>query len=87
MVCTANDLSAWKDFPKGLRVLLLDQDSDSATEMKLKLESMDYIGEIFLIYPLIFMVSLFVFLIPSYFETIGWIGFFWSAFIKSAFCF
>ncbi|GLT91184.1 hypothetical protein SLE2022_090840 [Rubroshorea leprosula] len=42
MVCTANDLSAWKDFPKGLRVLLLDQDIDSAAEIKSKLEAMDY---------------------------------------------
>ncbi|KAF5734270.1 two-component response regulator-like APRR2 [Tripterygium wilfordii] len=43
MVCTANDLSAWKDFPKGLRVLLLDEDSTSAAEIKSKLEAMDYI--------------------------------------------
>ncbi|KAF5729677.1 two-component response regulator-like APRR2 [Tripterygium wilfordii] len=43
MVCTANDLSAWEDFPKGLRVLLLDEDSSSAAEIKLKLEAMDYI--------------------------------------------
>lgn len=47
MVCTANDLSAWKDFPKGLRVLLLDQDSSAAAELKFKLEAMDYIGERF----------------------------------------
>ncbi|EOY24080.1 CheY-like two-component responsive regulator family protein isoform 2 [Theobroma cacao] len=43
MVCTANDLSAWKDFPKGLRVLLLDEDSNSAAEIRSKLEAMDYI--------------------------------------------
>ncbi|XP_039015164.1 two-component response regulator-like APRR2 isoform X2 [Hibiscus syriacus] len=43
MVCTANDLSEWKDFPKGLRVLLLDEDTNSAAEIKSKLESMDYI--------------------------------------------
>ncbi|XWS38710.1 hypothetical protein CRYUN_Cryun19dG0154400 [Craigia yunnanensis] len=43
MICTTNDLSAWKDFPKGLRVLLLDEDSDSAAEIKSKLEAMDYI--------------------------------------------
>uniref|UniRef100_A0A2P2M025 Transcription factor n=1 Tax=Rhizophora mucronata TaxID=61149 RepID=A0A2P2M025_RHIMU len=42
MVCTANDLLAWKDFPKGLRVLLLDEDTSSAAEMKSKLEAMDY---------------------------------------------
>lgn len=47
MVCTANDLSAWKDFPKGLRVLLLNHDSDSAAEIKSKLESMDYIVSTF----------------------------------------
>ncbi|KAL4323269.1 hypothetical protein GQ457_11G021320 [Hibiscus cannabinus] len=43
MVCTRNNLSAWKDFPKGLRVLLLDEDNDSAAEIKSKLEAMDYI--------------------------------------------
>ncbi|KAJ0111922.1 hypothetical protein Patl1_01185 [Pistacia atlantica] len=47
MVYTANDLSAWKDFPKGLRVLLLDEDSSSAAEIKLKLEAMDYIVSAF----------------------------------------
>ncbi|KAF9685500.1 hypothetical protein SADUNF_Sadunf03G0061100 [Salix dunnii] len=43
MVCTTDELSAWKDFPKGLRVLLLDEDSSSAAEIKSKLEAMDYI--------------------------------------------
>ncbi|XP_039046719.1 two-component response regulator-like APRR2 isoform X1 [Hibiscus syriacus] len=43
MVYTADDLSAWKDFPKGLKVLLLDEDTDSAAELKSKLEDMDYI--------------------------------------------
>ncbi|XP_056160496.1 two-component response regulator-like APRR2 isoform X2 [Syzygium oleosum] len=43
MVCTASDLQEWKDFPKGLKVLLLDQDSDSASEIRSKLELMDYI--------------------------------------------
>ncbi|KAE8732431.1 hypothetical protein F3Y22_tig00002169pilonHSYRG00028 [Hibiscus syriacus] len=42
MVSTANDLSAWKDFPKGLRVLLLD-DTNSVADIKSKLESTDYI--------------------------------------------
>ncbi|KAK7309096.1 hypothetical protein RJT34_05569 [Clitoria ternatea] len=42
MVCTANDLQGWKDFPKGLRVLLLEGDSNSATEIRAKLEAMDY---------------------------------------------
>ncbi|XWS62095.1 hypothetical protein CRYUN_Cryun07bG0181800 [Craigia yunnanensis] len=47
MVCTTNDLSTWKDFPKGLRVLLLDEDSNSAAEIKSKLEAMDYIVHTF----------------------------------------
>lgn len=45
MVCTASDLHGWKDFPKGLRVLLLDGDSSSAAEIKAKLEEMEYVGE------------------------------------------
>lgn len=44
MVCTANDLQSWKDFPKGLRVLLLDGDINSASDIRTKLEAMDYIG-------------------------------------------
>nr|QYK98130.1 BPG [Benincasa hispida] len=43
MVCTADDLQEWKDFPKGLRVLLLDRDSRSATEIRSKLEEMEYV--------------------------------------------
>ncbi|XP_048447527.1 two-component response regulator-like APRR2 [Pyrus x bretschneideri] len=43
MVCTANDLQEWKDFPKGLRVLLLDGDTTSASQIRSKLEAMDYI--------------------------------------------
>ncbi|KAE8671716.1 Two-component response regulator-like APRR2 [Hibiscus syriacus] len=42
MVYTADDLSAWKDFPKGLKVLL-EEDANSASELKSKLEAMDYI--------------------------------------------
>ncbi|TKY55543.1 Two-component response regulator APRR2 [Spatholobus suberectus] len=42
MVCTANDLQEWKDFPKGLKVLLLEGDSVSAAEIGAKLEAMDY---------------------------------------------
>ncbi|CAN1195647.1 Two-component response regulator-like APRR2 [Linum perenne] len=42
MVCTANDLSEWKNFPKGLKVLLLEEDCNSAAEIKSKLEAMDY---------------------------------------------
>ena len=44
MVCSANDLQEWKDFPKGLRVLLVDGDTNSAEEIRSKLEAMDYIG-------------------------------------------
>ena len=47
MVCTADDLQEWKDFPKGLRVLLLDRDSRSATEISAKLEEMEHVGETF----------------------------------------
>ncbi|KAF7810019.1 two-component response regulator-like APRR2 [Senna tora] len=47
MVCTANDLQEWKDFPKGLRILLLDGDSTSASEIRTKLEAMDYIVSTF----------------------------------------
>ncbi|XP_015085618.1 two-component response regulator-like APRR2 [Solanum pennellii] len=43
MICIENELLAWKDFPKGLKVLLLDEDSNSAAEMKSRLEKMDYI--------------------------------------------
>ncbi|KAE9613110.1 putative response regulator and transcription factor RR-A-type family [Lupinus albus] len=42
MVWTANDLQGWKDFPKGLKVLLLDGDINSVAETKAKLEAMDY---------------------------------------------
>ncbi|KAI3790959.1 hypothetical protein L2E82_04425 [Cichorium intybus] len=47
MVCTAYDLLGWKDFPKGLRVLLLDEDIDSAAEIRSKLEEMDYVVSTF----------------------------------------
>lgn len=43
MVCTVDDLQEWKDFPKGLRVLLLDRDSRSASEIRSKLEEMEYV--------------------------------------------
>ncbi|KAG6606226.1 Two-component response regulator-like APRR2, partial [Cucurbita argyrosperma subsp. sororia] len=43
MVCTADDLQEWKDFPKGLRVLLLDRDSHSAAEITSTLEEMEYV--------------------------------------------
>lgn len=45
MVCTANDLQEWKDFPKGLKVLLLEGDATSASEISAKLEAMDYNGK------------------------------------------
>ncbi|KAM0935398.1 putative response regulator and transcription factor RR-A-type family [Dioscorea sansibarensis] len=47
MVCLADDLVVWKDFPKGLRVLLLDKDAPSAQQTKLKLEAMDYVVSLF----------------------------------------
>ncbi|XP_057478366.1 two-component response regulator-like APRR2 [Actinidia eriantha] len=47
MVCTANDLLEWRDFPKGLKVLLLDEDSSSAAEIRSKLEEMEYIVSAF----------------------------------------
>ncbi|XP_024026471.1 two-component response regulator-like APRR2 isoform X1 [Morus notabilis] len=47
MVCTANDLQEWKDFPKGLRVLVLDEDRNSASEIRSMLETMDYIVSTF----------------------------------------
>ncbi|KHN21028.1 Two-component response regulator-like APRR2 [Glycine soja] len=42
MVFSANDLQEWKDFPKGLKVLLLERDNISAAEIRAKLEAMDY---------------------------------------------
>uniref|UniRef100_A0A1D1ZG39 Two-component response regulator-like APRR2 n=1 Tax=Anthurium amnicola TaxID=1678845 RepID=A0A1D1ZG39_9ARAE len=47
MFCSAEDLVGWRDFPKGLRVLLLDEDSSSAADIKSKLEQMDYIVSLF----------------------------------------
>lgn len=43
MICTANDLLGWKDFPNGLSVLLLDEDTNFAAQMKSRLEDMKYI--------------------------------------------
>ncbi|KAF3335477.1 two-component response regulator-like APRR2 [Carex littledalei] len=49
MVCSQeireydHELQLWKDFPKGLRVLLLCNDTDSASHTQTKLEQMDYI--------------------------------------------
>ncbi|CAM8978889.1 unnamed protein product [Rhodiola kirilowii] len=47
MVCTAKDLLEWKDFPKGLRVLLLEKDVNYAAEIRSKLEEMDYMVSVF----------------------------------------
>lgn len=48
MVCTANDiLQGWKDFPKGLKVVLLYEDINSAAEMKSRLQQMDYVVTVF----------------------------------------
>lgn len=45
MICTEDDqLLGWKDFPKGLKVLLIDEDCNSASVMRSRLEKMDYIG-------------------------------------------
>lgn len=43
MICIEDELLGWKDFPRGLKVLLLDEDSNSAAEMRSRLEKMDYI--------------------------------------------
>uniref|UniRef100_A0A7N0U4A2 Two-component response regulator-like APRR2 n=1 Tax=Kalanchoe fedtschenkoi TaxID=63787 RepID=A0A7N0U4A2_KALFE len=47
MVCTPDELVEWEDFPKGLRVLLLDRDVNYASEIRSKLEGMDYIVSTF----------------------------------------
>ncbi|XP_016436050.1 two-component response regulator-like APRR2 [Nicotiana tabacum] len=47
MVCTENELLGWNDFPKGLKVLLLDKDCNSASEMRSRLEQMNYIVYVF----------------------------------------
>lgn len=39
-----HEFQLWKDFPKGLRVLLLCNDNESASQTRTKLEQMDYIG-------------------------------------------
>lgn len=44
MVCSAEDLILWSDFPRGLKVLLLDEDANSAAQTQLMLEAMDYLG-------------------------------------------
>ncbi|KAK4789262.1 hypothetical protein SAY86_020581 [Trapa natans] len=47
MVCTASDLQGWKDFPRGLKILLLDRDPTSSAQLKAKLEALDYIVYLF----------------------------------------
>lgn len=46
MVRSAEKFVVWKDFPKGLKVLLLEKDESSALETTSKLEEMDYKGKI-----------------------------------------
>ncbi|XP_064957774.1 two-component response regulator-like APRR2 isoform X1 [Musa acuminata AAA Group] len=42
MAGSADGFVVWKDFPRGLKILLLDKDAPSAVETKSKLEEMDY---------------------------------------------
>lgn len=35
----------WKDFPNGLRVLVVDEDTKVLNEIKCKLEGCQYVGE------------------------------------------
>lgn len=44
MVGATDDFVVWKDFPKRLKILLLQKDEASAAETKSKLEEMDYLG-------------------------------------------
>ncbi|KAK1273971.1 Two-component response regulator-like APRR2 [Acorus gramineus] len=43
MVCSFKNFQCWEGFPKGLKVLLLNEDVASTSDMKSKLEEMDYI--------------------------------------------
>ncbi|CAL9081266.1 unnamed protein product [Musa textilis] len=47
MAGSADGFVVWKDFPRGLRILLLDKDAPSAVETKSKLEEMDYIVSLY----------------------------------------
>lgn len=58
MVRSAEEFVLWNDFPKGLKVLLLEKDESSALETTSKLEEMDYKGKI-LSYMLLFFYFLF----------------------------
>lgn len=40
-------VAEWKDFPKGLRVLVLDEDSEAAAETKSRLEGFEYVVSTF----------------------------------------
>lgn len=40
-------VAEWKDFPKGLRVLVLDEDSEAAAEIKSRLEGFEYVVSTF----------------------------------------
>ena len=39
-------VAEWKDFPKGLRVLVLDEDSKAAIETNSRLEGFEYVGKL-----------------------------------------
>ncbi|URD86147.1 Two-component response [Musa troglodytarum] len=47
MAGSADGFVVWKDFPRGLRILILDKDAPSAVETKSKLEEMDYIVSLY----------------------------------------
>ncbi|CAL9782255.1 unnamed protein product [Musa acuminata subsp. burmannicoides] len=47
MVGATDDFVVWKDFPKRLKILLLQKDEASAAETKTKLEEMDYLVSLY----------------------------------------
>nr|XP_018678067.1 PREDICTED: two-component response regulator-like APRR2 isoform X1 [Musa acuminata subsp. malaccensis] len=47
MAGSADGFVVWKDFPRGLKILLLDKDAPSAVETKSKLEEMDYVVSLY----------------------------------------
>ncbi|THU56281.1 hypothetical protein C4D60_Mb11t15630 [Musa balbisiana] len=47
MVGATDDFVVWKDFPKRLKILLLQKDEASAAETKSKLEEMDYLVSLY----------------------------------------
>ena len=38
-------VAEWKDFPKGLRVLVLDEDFEATAETNSRLEGFEYVGK------------------------------------------